>query len=119
MRFLLPKPLIALGILAIPMLAQTGVTEHRLGPSTLKGIVVEWVTANGEAQRVGMRAGDVLLRWSGAISKGEIGSPFELPYIGFEQAPRGVVRIEGLRRGAKRTWLLRTIPWGIATRPNV
>jgi CHAT domain-containing protein/Tfp pilus assembly protein PilF len=83
------------------------------------GIVVEWLTKSGEAQKAGMQAGDILQSWTGATSKGEIDSPFALPYLGFEQAPRGAVRIEGLRRGEKRTWVLRTTPWGIATRPNV
>src|SRR6266852_4088594 len=113
MRLLSPNPIIALALLAIPIALQTRVTGDRSPTDPLldKGIVVEWLTKSGEGQKAGMRAGDVLLSWTGATSKGEIESPFALPYLGFEQAPRGAVRIEGIRRGEKRTWVLRTTPW--------
>jgi CHAT domain-containing protein len=119
-RSLFFNPLTILALIAIPAFAQTAFTDGPYAPAILRdGIVVEGVTPSDEAHRAGMRAGDVLLRWTSTAGKGEIESPFDLPYIGFEQAQRGVVRMEGLRGGRKRAWLLRTIPWGITARPNV
>jgi CHAT domain-containing protein/Tfp pilus assembly protein PilF len=108
--------------LVLVLCATIGRTVHgqpKPRPLVSKGIVVEGLSKDGEAQKAGMRPGDVLLRWIGTTRSGEIESPFDLPYLGFEQAPRGPIRMEGLRATQKRIWLLPHIPWGIATRPNI
>src|ERR1041385_7251670 len=64
-----------------------------LGP----GVVVERVSQYGEAETAGIRAGDLLLRWSRKNTKdakGEIQSPFDLMEIETEQSPRGKVTLE-------------------------
>src|SRR5260221_9121118 len=108
-------------LLALVTPAQALLSQDRPTlPSVLnEGIVVESLTNSGEAKKAGMQTGDLLLSWSGPTSKGEIESPFDLPFIGFEQAARGTVRMEGLRRNEKHTWILRSVPWGIATHPNI
>jgi CHAT domain-containing protein len=108
-------------LLVVPLSAQVTIpNDLPVRPSSLnKGIFVEWVTEEGEAKRAGMQPGDVLLSWSGTTNKGEIESPFDVPFIGFEQGTRGVVKFEGLRGNQRRTWFLHRIPWGIANRPNI
>jgi len=84
-----------------------------------KGAVVERVTKGGQADKAGIRVGDILLDWSGDAAFAEIESPFALPRIETEQSPRGMVRIGGLRANTKHTWLLRSYGWYLATRPNM
>ncbi len=105
----------------ILMASWNGVGTEQPVPTSVfgKGIVVEWVTKKGEADRAGLQPGDILLSWVGPTSKGEIESPFDLPFIGFEQAPRGAVKMEGIRRGRKHIWVLHSIPFGIASHPNI
>lgn len=107
-------------LLSILTSAQPCVSQDRPSHSPVleKGIVVESVTSGAEAQRAGLKPGDLLLSWSGSTAKGGFESPFDVPYLGFGQAPLGPLRIDGLRSGRKHAWLLRTIPWGLVTRPN-
>jgi len=84
-----------------------------------KGVIVESVSKNTEAARAGVKAGDVLLDWSRGEASGEIGSPFDLPYVRFEQASRGTVTVGGLRASGRRTWRLGSDVWGIVSRPNL
>lgn len=89
-------------------------------PITLKhGVVVELVSKHSEAEKAGIRPGDVLLRWSRGYAKGEIESPFDLPYIRFEQGSRGPVSLIGLRGGDEKTWMLGSDVWGISARPDL
>jgi hypothetical protein len=82
------------------------------------GVVVQSVTINSEAEKAGLRPGDILLGWRRADSKGSIDSPFDLPYVRFEQASRGSVTVDGLRGMQHRTWRLGSDMWGITCRPN-
>jgi len=84
-----------------------------------KGVVVEWVTKNSTADKAGVRAGDVLLNWTRGEESGRIDSPFDLPFIRFEQASRGTVTIAGFRGAERQTWLLTSDTWGIAARPTL
>ena len=81
--------------------------------------MVEKVTAGLEADKADMQVGDLLLRWSRGGKNTEIESPFDLPRIETEEAPWGVVEIEGLRNGAMHTWPLRSYGWGLFVRPNM
>jgi CHAT domain-containing protein/Tfp pilus assembly protein PilF len=105
-----------------------GVARWALGQSPLpegsglllaKGVIVESVSPNTEAARAGVQAGDVLLDWSRGEAMGEIRSPFDLPYIRFEQASRGVVTVFGLRANQHKTWRLGSDVWGIASQPRL
>jgi CHAT domain-containing protein/Tfp pilus assembly protein PilF len=84
-----------------------------------KGVIVESVSKNTEAARAGVQAGDILLLWSRGEARGNICSPFDLPYIRFQEASRGVVTVFGLRANQQRTWHLGSDVWGIASRPNL
>jgi CHAT domain-containing protein/Tfp pilus assembly protein PilF len=88
-------------------------------PPLKQGIVVDWLTKNSQAERAGVRPGDILLSWTRGEASGHFDSPFDLPHVRFEQASRGVVRIEGLRGAAKQSWVLGSDTWGIAGRPNL
>src|SRR5712692_2083384 len=84
-----------------------------------KGVIADAVKKDSDAERAGLQVGDILLSWTRDGSKGEIESPFDLPLIEVEQAPRGAVTIEGLRGTEKRVWVLRPGSWGLHVRPNL
>jgi len=100
-------------VLAMGLAANAG-TAQDLKP----GVVVEKVTNNSEAEKAGLREGDVLLTWVRGDAKGELTSPFDLSQIETEQAPRGIVAIDGLRGAEKQTWILGPSRWGISAWPN-
>src|SRR6476646_3714892 len=52
----------------------------------LPGVVIEKVEKNSEAEKAGLREGDVLLRWSRGEARGQIESPYDLRRIEIEQA---------------------------------
>ena len=77
-------------------------------PALKKGLIVEQVTTNSQAQRAGVRPGDVLLGWKRGSVHGDFQSPFDLAYIFLEQAPRGPITITAIRGGqptAMAIWL--------------
>src|SRR5215471_4944153 len=79
-------------------------------------IVVEEVTKNSEGEKSGIQAGDILRRWSRGDAGGELESPFDLPTVEMEQAPRGQVSLEGTRAGESKNWKLGQDTWGIKVR---
>src|SRR6185437_2892159 len=83
-----------------------------------RGLVVEEVSKDSQAEKAGVHTGDMLLSWSRAGVQGEFGSPFDLVYAFFEQASKGSVVISGFRGGAQRKWRLNADTWGISVRPN-
>lgn len=120
MAILLSKLFLILALFPNAMVAGTaGGQDPLVFPLQAKGIVVESLEAHGEAYKAGIRVGDILLSWVGPTKRGEMDSPFDLPYVGFEQQALGIVRIQGLRDREKRAWLLRKVPWSIQTRPNL
>src|SRR6266852_7034411 len=84
-----------------------------------KGVIADAVKKDSDAERAGLQVGDILLSWTRDGSKGEIESPFDLPLIEVEQAPRGAVTIEGLRGTEKRVWVLGSGSWGLHVQPSL
>ena len=89
----------------------------------LPGIVVENVVKDSDAEKAGLRSGDILLSWARDDLRGLIQTPFDLFLIAGEQLPRGAVRLNGLRGQQKHSWVARQNSfdfglWGIETRPN-
>jgi CHAT domain-containing protein/Tfp pilus assembly protein PilF len=119
-EILVPGSLVWLVLLIAPANAQTSPGRHQneaFPPSG--GVVVEQLVKAGAAQRAGMQLGDILLSWNSGGHKGQIESPFDLRFVGFEYASRGALRIEGRRGSAKKVWILHSLPWGLDTRPNL
>jgi len=89
------------------------------------GVVVEEVKPGAAAARAGIVPGDLLLRWERAASppanplpaEGRLGSPFDLTEVENEQAPRGAIRLTGLRKGAVHSWELPPGDWELRARP--
>lgn len=103
----------------IPSASGSATIDHEVAvPAIAKGIVVERLTRGAEAEKAGVRPGDILLNWLHGDQKGTFESPFDLPYVRFDQASRGTVKIEGLRGRERRTWRLGWDVWGIVARPN-
>ncbi len=82
------------------------------------GIVVEKVAKYSEGEKAGMAEGDVLIGWNRGDASGIFRSPFDLVTVEIEQAPHGMVIIDGLRGTTKQRWPLGPDSWGIQTRPN-
>src|SRR5436190_9117090 len=82
------------------------------------GVVVEKVSSHSAAEAAGLVPGDVLLSWSRGSENGVIESPFTPMLIEIEQAPLGVVSVEGLRGTEKHLWQIGQEDWGLETRPN-
>ncbi|MGA2435424.1 MAG: tetratricopeptide repeat protein, partial [Bryobacteraceae bacterium] len=94
--------------------AQTATTPSGAAAEVLKpGLVVESVVKNSEADKAGLKAGDILLSWERGDAKGEITSPFDLDWAAEEQAPRGAVTLEGLSSTAKSAWTMGPDVWGL------
>ena len=81
------------------------------------GVLVEAVTPNGAADRVGLREGDLVQRWERGTARGQIESPFDLNEIEVEQAPLGTVTLEGQRDGREQRWNMGFDAWGLRSRP--
>jgi CHAT domain-containing protein/Tfp pilus assembly protein PilF len=93
-------------------------TPDDMGVGLGPGVVLEKVSAHGEAEKAGLQEGDVLLTWSRGASQGEIQSPFDILEIHTDQSPLGDVKLEGMRGTEKRYWSLGPDSWRLTTRPN-
>jgi tetratricopeptide (TPR) repeat protein len=82
------------------------------------GIVVEKIDKDGEGVKAGIQPGDILLGWNRGEIQGSFESPFDLAAIEIEQAPRGMVTLEGGRGAKKLSWVVGPDVWGIEARPN-
>jgi len=83
------------------------------------GVVVEEVAKYSEAEKAGLKQGDVILHWARGETTGEIQSPFDLFYTETEQEPRGPVTLAGLSNGKKQVWTLGPSGWGTKVRPQL
>ena len=93
-------------------------TSLKLLPALKKGLIVEQVITNSQAQRAGVQPGDVLLGWKRGSVYGDFQSPFDLAYIFLEQAPRGPITITAIRGGNPLQWQFGSDSWGFSARPN-
>jgi len=84
-----------------------------------RGLVVEHVSRNRAAARAGLLPGDILLGWKQGEARGELSSPFDVPYVFFDQSPRGPITFIGSHGGRQRTWVVASDPWGVVVRPNM
>lgn len=104
-------------------LVQTGFGQpvSTAGPDLGRGIVIEKIQKHSEAEKFGLREGDILLRWSRGDHTGTFDSPFDLSFVDREERPRGNVTIEGVRGAEQMAWKLGPecwCVWNVVTRPN-
>jgi CHAT domain-containing protein/tetratricopeptide (TPR) repeat protein len=91
------------------------------------GVIVETVVPGSAGDRAGVRPGDILTSWGRSAAmpanpsgaRGVIRSPFDLAEIAVEQAPRGVVTLEGTRGDGQFTAAMPPGDWGISSRPRM
>ena len=77
--------------------------EH---PPGERGIVLEEVASGSALEKAGLRPGDVLVSWERSSqppvapdpTRGRIDSAFDWIWLTFEEAPRGPIRLAGLRQ---------------------
>jgi CHAT domain-containing protein/Tfp pilus assembly protein PilF len=84
-----------------------------------KGLIVDQVITNSQAQLAGMHPGDLVIGWKRGGLHGDFQSPFDLAYIFLEQAPRGPITITALRGGIPLQWRFSSDSWGFSARPNL
>jgi CHAT domain-containing protein/Tfp pilus assembly protein PilF len=120
-RFVIPQCAFVLSALVAFGQATSDLTGPQEVVSTkpLPGVLVEEVGKNAETGKSEFQKGDLLLRWSGNDAKGEIRSPFDLRELLIEQAPRGTIRIDGVRGDQAQTWILEPSTSPIRSRPNL
>ncbi len=82
------------------------------------GVVIEQLAKNSEAEKAGLREGDLLLVWNYEELEDQIKSPLALYDLEAAQKARGPVRLLGSRNGTQRQWTLGTGAWGIRARPD-
>lgn len=83
-----------------------------------KGLVVERITKDTQAERAGVQRGDVLFAWKRGSASGSFDSPFDRTYVFLEQADRGAVTIEATRYDRPVRWIFDSDSWGLSVRPN-
>ena len=87
------------------------------GPTSARGVIVESVTAEFEAEKLGIKPGDVIDSWSREGEHGTIDSPFDLTWVELEQKPRGLLSLEGLHSAERKSWTFSTDLFGLKVRP--
>ncbi len=89
------------------------------GESLKPGVVIEKIdNPYAGTEQAGMKAGDVLLRWSRAGNHGELTSPFDIYKVISEQLWVGPVEFEGFRGSEQRKWTVAKQYWATLLRPN-
>lgn len=85
------------------------------------GVVVESVEPLYAGQRAGIQPGDVITGWNreGSAAEGKVDSPFDMIRVEIEQAPRGEIRMSGLRGDSPINVLLPAGEWKIETQPRL
>lgn len=84
-----------------------------------RGVIVESAVAGFEANKAGLRSGDIVQTWTRGGANGTIKSPFDLLWVESEQSPRGEVVLEGIRSNARRVWRVGRGRWQLKTRPRL
>lgn len=82
------------------------------------GLVVESIVRGRQADKLGVRPGDIILSWTRGDAKGIFDSPFAPAYVAIDQASRGWVTVHGSKGTQSRTWFFQSDSWGVQTRPN-
>ena len=109
---------LTLSLLALsPLLAALATTPVPGEPE--EGTVIEEVDKGWAADRAGIRAGDLIVTWSrGGEIGGPVRSPFDLHQLQVEQAPHGIVTLQGMREDRNMEWTLSPGSWYVEARPT-
>ena len=82
------------------------------------GLMVESVVRGRQADKLGLRPGDIIRTWRRGEAKGVFDSPFVPAFVAIDQASRGSVTVYGSRGTQSRTWVFQSDSWGLQTRPQ-
>src|SRR5450432_2704469 len=119
MKWQIPSRLsAAVAVVCTLTTSQTSFAKETSPACVNPGIIVESIVKGRQADKLGVRPGDIMLRWSRGDVAGEIDSPFAVSHVAIEQASRGIVRVYGQRETRPRIWMFESDSWGIQTRPN-
>ncbi|HEX3130196.1 MAG TPA: CHAT domain-containing protein [Thermoanaerobaculia bacterium] len=101
--------------MALLCLGQAGARAETAGP----GVIVEEVGQGSTLERVGLRAGDLLLSWERPPERGEIRTISDWLRLKDEQAPRGDLRLRGERSGEDLVLEIPKGDWTSRVRPRM
>jgi tetratricopeptide (TPR) repeat protein len=104
-------------LLDVTLCASSVANSPPTSRATESGLVVESVVKGRQADKLGVRPGDIMLNWTRGDAKGIFDSPFVPAYIAIEQASRGSVTVRGSRGTQTRSWVFQSDSWGVQTRP--
>lgn len=81
-------------------------------------VVIEEIAPGSAGERAGLQPGDELAAWSDERGgSGVLRTPFDLADVKVEQAPRGVILLQGSREREEKIWRVPLGAWGIEARP--
>jgi CHAT domain-containing protein/Tfp pilus assembly protein PilF len=83
------------------------------------GTLVGAVARGKQADKAGLRPGDILFSWKGESARGNLESPFALEEVEAEWGARGAIILTGIRSGSAQTWKLGSGDWGLETHPRL
>src|SRR5262245_45457955 len=109
----MPTPKFIVAILGFILTAQSMKAESDLPP----GVAIEEVNKGTALSQAGIQAGDVILYWEGQgrssspDGRKPISSPFDWSWLEIEQAPRGFIKLFGLRGDQDIIFTISRGPW--------
>ena len=108
--------MVVLAFFGLAEAQQEGIYANRI---TQSGVVVESVKKDSQADKAGLRPGDILLSstFGGVEKTRSIQSPFDLFQSEIDLPAWGNLIIEGTRGAQRSSWTLRASPFGLTTRP--
>jgi CHAT domain-containing protein len=101
------------------LLAVAALFVSLAAPAGGQGIVVEEVGPGSALETAGLRAGDLVAAWERPPAQGEIRTFFDWLAVKTEQAPRGMVRLRGVRDGAAIALEVPQGVWDARVRPGM
>src|SRR5258708_782047 len=104
-------------VINVTLCASSAAENPSLSRTIEPGLVVESVVKGRQADKLGVRPGDVVLNWTRGDAKGIFDSPFLPAYVAIDQASRGSVTVRGSRGTQSRSWVFQSDSWGVQTRP--
>ncbi|HET9229273.1 MAG TPA: CHAT domain-containing protein [Thermoanaerobaculia bacterium] len=90
------------------------------GAAQAERVVIEEVAPGSAGERAGLQPGDDLAAWSDERGgSGVLRTPFDLADVKVEQAPRGVIVLQGSRGREEKSGRVLPGVWGIEARPDL
>ncbi len=116
--------LVVVGLLGVSV---SGAALETLERPEYGGVVLEEVGEGSVLAEAGLQTNDLLLSWERLPNppgnpdgtRGRLNSPFDWMSLEVEQAPRGKIRLSGVRQGESKRWTVALGLWKVKVRPKM